>query len=348
MNPERKTFDAFGATELAACLSHYDLGIIRSIQDFPRGSRRSPKVIIESERGRFLFKRRAHGKDDIRKVAFTHQIQLHLAGENFPLPRLIGTRPDNNSMLVLNERIYELFEFVRGKSYDGSLEATFDAGRILGLYHKLLANFQSDYQPPKGSYHGASAVGEAILNTTTSLPLESRPEPNVMMETIKFLEQAYLRCTAEANKAGLKDWPAQIVHGDWHPGNMLFRDKLVAAVIDYDTARLQQRVIDLANGTIQFSIIGGSNDPSDWPDYPDKSRLKRFLLGYDSVNVISKAELQVVPFLMCEAMVAEAVLPIAATGSFGHMQGFPFLQMIRRKVNWVLDHIDEIVSVLKD
>ncbi|MCK4626520.1 MAG: phosphotransferase [Phycisphaerae bacterium] len=346
MDPERKRFDA---VELATCLSHYDLGIIRSVQDFPRGSRRSPKVILESEkRGRLLFKRRAHGKDDIKKVAFTHQIQLHLAGENFPLPHLIGTRPDNNSMLVLNDRIYELFEFVQGKGYDGSLDATFDAGRILGLYHKLLANFQGDYHPPKGSYHGASAVGEAILNTTTSLPLDARPEPDVLMDTVKYLEQAYLRCTVEANKAGLKDWPMQIVHGDWHPGNMLFRGKLVAAVIDYDTARLQQRVIDLANGTIQFSIIGGSEDPSDWPDYPDKTRLKRFLLGYDSVNVISKAELQVVPLLMCEAMVAEAVLPIAATGSFGRMQGFPFLQMIRRKVKWVLDHLDEIRAVLKD
>ncbi len=345
MDPERKTFDA---VELAACLSHYDLGTIHSIKEFPRGSRRSPKVIIESERGRFLFKRRARGKDDIKKVAFAHQIQLHLAGENFPLPNLITTRPDNNSMLVLNEQIYELFEFIQGVGYDGSLDATFDAGRILGLYHKLLVNFQSDFPPPKGSYHGAIAVGEAILDTIPSLPLESRPEPDVLMETVKFLERAYLHCAADADKAGLKDWPAQIVHGDWHPGNMLFRDKLVAAVIDYDTARFQQRVIDLANGTIQFSIIGGSEDPSDWPDYPDKTRLKQFLLGYDSVNVISKAELQVVPLLMCEAMVAEAVLPIAATGSFGRMQGFPFLQMIRRKVKWVLDHLDEIVSVLKD
>ena len=339
----------FGAAELAVCLSHYDLGIINSIREFPRGSRRSPKVIIDCEKGRFLFKRRAHGKDDLNKVAFTHQIQLYLAGENFPLPHLVGTRPDNNSMLILdNGKIYELFEFIRGQSYSGSLDATFDAGRILGLYHKLLAEFHGDYPPPKGSYHGADSVDDAIRNTVTSLPMDGRPEPKVIMETIEFLEKAYLHCAHQSNKAGLKDWPAQIVHGDWHPGNMLFRNDLVAAVIDYDTARLQQRIIDLANGTIQFSIIGGTDDPSDWPDYPDQTRLKRFLLGYDSVNVISKAELTVAPYLMCEAMIAEAVLPIAATGSFGRMQGFPFLQMIRRKVKWVLDHLVEIETVLKD
>jgi len=340
--------EKFGAEELAICLSHYDLGVVTSIEEFRRGSRRAPKVIISSSRGKFLFKRRARGKDDLNKVAFTHRIQLHLAGENFPLPHLTGTRTDNNSMLVLDKRIYEVFEHMEGDTYDGSLDATYDAGRILGLYHKLLADFRSEYSPPRGSYHNAKAVAEAIRNTVVSLPLDARPEPDVLTGTVSYLDDAYRRCAEGTNAIGMLDWPMQIVHGDWHPGNMLFRDRLVVAVIDYDTARLQQRVIDLANGALQFSIIGSSEDPAKWPDHMDETRLRRFLTGYDSVNVISKAEMQALPLLMCEAMVAEAVLPIAATGSFGRMQGFPFLQMIHRKVRWTLDHLDEIRAVLKD
>ncbi len=345
MGLERERFDA---DELAICLSHYDLGIIEGITDFPRGSRRSPKLVILCQRGRFLFKRRARGKDDLNKVAFTHQIQLHLAAENFPLPHLLGTRPDNNSMLVSNDRIYEMFEFIEAGAYDGALEATYDAGRILGLYHKLLTGFRSDYTPPKGNYHAALGVSQAIGNTVTSLPLESRPEPDVLGKTVDFLKKAYRHSAQKANDAGITDWPRQIVHGDWHPGNMLFRDKLVAAVIDYDSARLQPRVIDLANGALQFSIIGGAEDPSQWPANLDTTRLRRFLSGYDSANVISKAELQVIPFLMCEAMIAEAVLPIAATGSFGRMEGFAFLQMIERKVKWVLGHLKELAAILED
>ena len=342
---KRETFDP---AELAVCLSHYDLGIIHSIQPFTKGSRRSPKVIINCERGKFLFKRRAHGKNDVNKVAFTHQIQLYLAGQGFPLPHLIGTRKDNNSMLILDGRIYELFEFIEGKPYDRSLSATLDAGRILGLFHKLMLGFHGDYEPPSGSYHGSNAVRQAVHTTVGSLPPENKPSKEILTETTSFLDDAYLRCATEADENGLRDWPKQIVHGDWHPGNMLFRNDLVAAVIDYDTARLQQRIIDLANGAVQFSIIGGSQDPNEWPDYPDKTRLKRFLLGYDSVNVISKAEIKILPLLMCEAMIAEAVLPIAATGSFGSMEGFPFLQMIQRKVKWILDHVEEVRSILKD
>jgi len=340
--------ETFGVEELAICLSHYDLGIIRTIEEFARGSRRAPKLVLNADRGKFLFKRRARGKDDLPKVAFTHEIQLSLAAQNFPLPHLIGTRNDNNSLLVLNSHIYELFEYIEGEGYDGSLESTFHSGRILGLYHKLLKEFHSVYKPPTGSYHNAKAIHQAIHNTTSSLPIESRPPIEVLSKTVQSLEDAYLFCAEETNELGLKDWGVQIVHGDWHPGNMLFRDKHVVAVIDYDAARLQQRVIDLANGAIQFSILGGGDDPSKWPDYLDKTRFKRFMRGYDSVNVVSVAEIKAIPYLMCEAMIAEAVLPIAATGSFGRMQGFAFLQMIDRKVKWVLANRQELYAVLQE
>jgi hypothetical protein len=51
---------------------------------------------------------------------------------------------------------------------------------------------------------------------------------------------------------------------------------------------------------------------------------------------------------MCEAMIAEAVLPIAATGSFGRINGFAFLDMIQHKVDWILKHLDELHEVLKE
>ena len=340
--------DRFSTEELAICLSHYDIGPITKIQEFARGSRRAPKVVIDAAQGRFLFKRRATGRDDSAKVAFTHRIQLSLAGQNFPLPHLIGTKRENNSMLVLDDQIYEMFEYIEGVNYDGSIESTYHAGHILGLYHKLLADFQSAYTPPTGSYHNAKAIRQAIGSTIRSLTVNGQASAEALGRSVQSLDDAYTQCAKEVTGLGLNEWGKQIVHGDWHPGNTLFRDNLVVAVIDYDTARLQQRIIDLANGAIQFSIIGGSKDPTEWPDYLDKTRLKQFLRGYDSVNVISKAELKVAPYLMCEAMIAEAVLPIAATGSFGRMQGFPFLQMIHRKVKWVLEHLEDLETVLKD
>jgi Ser/Thr protein kinase RdoA (MazF antagonist) len=83
---------------------------------------------------------------------------------------------------------------------------------------------------------------------------------------------------------------------------MLFRDNHVVAVIDYDSSRQLPRIIDIANGALQFSIIGGDEDVSKWPDYLDESRFKRFIRGYDEVMLLSDAEIRAMPWLMAEAL----------------------------------------------
>ncbi|MFA7238368.1 MAG: phosphotransferase [Phycisphaeraceae bacterium] len=341
--------DRFAVDELAITLSHYDLGTIEAVQEYPRGSRKAPKLILRTDKGLFMLKRRARGKDDPFKVAFCHSIQLHLANQQFPLPHLIGTRKDNNSMLQWKGGIYEVFEYIKGTGYDNSLEATQDSGKTLGLFHKLLKGFEPEYEPPRGSYHAARIVQssmEQVPHTLEKIDPRTASQSVKVHETIAFLHQAYNEAAAAANATGLPDWPMQIIHSDWHPGNMLFRGSRVVAVIDYDAARLQQRVIDTANGSLQFSILGGGDDAAAWPEYIDLTRFKRFLIGYDSVNQLSKGELAAIPPLMTEALIAEAAIPIAATGAFARMDGFDFLLMIERKVRWLQQHAGELAHIL--
>lgn len=337
--------EKFGLEELSIVLSHFDIGLIDSIVEFPRGSRKAPKLLVISEQGKFLLKRRAKGKDDPFKVAFCHAIQLHLAAKQFPLPHLIGTRKENNSMLQWRGGVYELFEYIPGQGYPQTLESTFDAGRVLGLYHKLLENFRSEWQPPTGSYHLAASVEQSLRSIPPALERARALDGDFDLSGVEFLLQSYQQAAHAVQELGLDGWPKQIVHGDWHPGNMLFRENHVVAVIDYDSARLLPRVIDIANGALQFSIIGGDEDVSKWPDYLDESRFKRFLRGYDEVVLLSQAEIRAAPSLMIEALIAEAVFPIAATGSFGRMEGMKFLQMVQRKVVWLQRSAQRLVEL---
>jgi homoserine kinase type II len=336
--------ETFSAEELAIVLSHFDIGIVDSIVEFPRGSRKAPKLLVVSEQGKFLLKRRARGKDDPYKVAFCHALQLFLASKQFPLPHLIGTRRENNSMLQWRNAVYEMFEYIPGQGYPQTLESTFDSGRILALYHKLLETFQTEWHPPTGSYHRASAVEQGLRSIANNRPAGLAAGVDIS-GLVKFLHDSYRHAADMVERAGIETWPKQIVHADWHPGNMLFRDNRVVAVIDYDSARLLPRIIDTANGCLQFSIIGGDDDVSKWPDYLDESRFKRFVRGYDEVMLISQGEIKAVPWLMIEALIAEAVFPIAATGSFVRIDGLAFLQMVQRKVYWMQRNADKLVEL---
>jgi homoserine kinase type II len=326
--------------ELAIVLSHYDIGIVQNVEEFPRGSHGAPKVIVTTDRGRFLLKRRPRGKDDPYRVAFAHALQSFLAGKNFPLPHLVGTREDNNSMLKIEDGIYEMYEFVEGVPYDGSEPATRDAGRILGLYHHLVHDFHPEWEPPRGHYHDSATVREAFPRVGRVLlkqdPATGRRDE--LVATLKGLRRAYDAAAAQVNDLGMPEWEMQIVHSDWHPGNLIFQRGQVVAVIDYDAARIRPRVMDIANGCLQFSMVTGGRDLTTWEARADLPRARAFLEGYDEIDVVSRAELEAVPYLMQEAAIAQALPPILKTGTFAGLDGFGFLQAMRRKVEWLSEN----------
>ncbi|NLX14672.1 MAG: phosphotransferase [Phycisphaerales bacterium] len=338
----------FQPEELAAVLEQYDIGAIRRVDKQLKGSRRSPKVIIDSDQGRFLLKRRARGRDHPMKVAFAHSVQRHLSEQGFPLPRLVPTRDDDDTMVIHQEQIYEMFEFVPGTAFDKSLEETYDAGRVLCLFHQLLKDYDSDWEPSRRGYHDANAVRASLNGVPSSIGKNDSVvgKETELLGTVSALYDSYETAAEKINEAKFYEWPSQIVHADWHPGNMLFDEGEIEAVIDYDSLRLLPPVTDLANGALQFSILGGPIDPRQWPPQVDEDRWREFLEGYEEQCSTAPEQLRVLPQLMIEALVAEAVTPIAATGSFGRMEGFRFLQMICRKVRWLEQNGERLMSAV--
>ncbi|BAM05026.1 phosphotransferase enzyme family protein [Phycisphaera mikurensis] len=356
----RQTFAAF---ELASVLSHYDLGVIEEIHEFPKGSRKAPKLILKTDAGEYLLKRRAPSAFDREKAAFTHGLQVHLANKGFPLPRLMVTRSQERTMLRLSEQTYEVFQYIRGDAYDFSLDATRDSGQTLGIFHGLLQKYASNYTPPRGSYHASRSVMTALgmlEETLTRHAARAAPPEAETLERMSPLDRSpaeltahlrscYVDAVRKCESLGIKRWPSQVIHADWHGGNMLFRARRVVAVIDYDTSRYGPRVIDTANGALQFSMSSGGADPTAWGDGIEEDRFAAFLSGYDDAenDVLAQAELAAIPHLMIEALLAESVLPIAQTGFFARMDGQPFLSMIRRKVGWIRDHAERLVSLVE-
>ena len=153
----------------------------------------------------------------------------------------------------------------------------------------------------------------------------------------------YNESSVRVSQLGFDSWPRQVIHGDWHPGNMLFSKGKLAAVLDFDAVRVATTITDLANGMLQFSIVSGRPNPADWPDYFDEEKLDRFIKGYRSVSELDKNKLDAVLDLMIETMIAEAVMPIAATGFFGHLSGSDFLDMILRKALWLNKHRENLI-----
>ncbi len=334
-SPQRASFDP---AELAVALSHFDLGVIESITDFPRGSHRSPKVGLVCERGKFLLKRRSLARVNLDRVRFVHRVQAHLAQAGFPIAKLVPSRIGRQTLVPIRDHVYELFEFMPGQPYQHSAAEARDAGAVLARFHLTTARivFSASAPHPRGDYHDAAAVrtGLCAIGAKLSSHDSFTGQEAELDDLVHFLLGYYDKAAETVTSAAFANWPEQIVHSDWHPGNLLFRNLKVIAVIDYDAMRYSRRAVDVANGALQFSILAGG-DPAHWPDHLDEERFAAFVTGYESLNRLTHDERRSLPSLMAEALIAECVPPISETGSMGRWSGFRVLQMVRRKLTWL-------------
>ncbi|TWT45609.1 homoserine kinase [Phycisphaerae bacterium RAS1] len=332
--------DHFDSAELSDVLHHYDLKAILSAREFRRGSRRSAKLLIRTAEGAYLLKRRAPGRDDPARVAFAHELLMHLRSKQFPAPAPIMTRDAGDTFVRRGDRIYELLEFVDGEHYDATLESTQSAGRFLAGFHHALADFSAVHEPRRRGL----PLEQLVLRELNEIPTTISSHDSVVGKQAELLSctqelyERYEEAAGVIRAAGGEGWPAEIVHGDWHPGNMLFKDHRVCAVLDFDSVGRLPRVLDVATGMLQFSILRAGDQPESWPDFFDSTRMRRFLMGYESAVALGAAPKGALVELMIESLIANSVHPVATTGSLGALPGFGVLQMVRRKVRWLVQN----------
>ena len=336
--------------DLAIVLSRYDIGAIERISDYRKGSRRAAKMIVGSSKGKFLLKRRAEGHDVRAQVEFAHAVQKKLQEHGFPVAGLVST-VDGESFVEHDNRLYELFSFIQGKRFDKSNPAAAESGRILAHFHDILRDFQHEPSFKKKSFHQGEQLFSVISEVNDILKEHEPPEQlEGMIDTVAYLREQYEHAYQEVESVGYSSLPTGIVHGDWHPGNTLYKDGEIIAVIDFDSLRFSPRITDIANGALQFSMrMGDAEEVDKWQDSFRGHTIQSMVQAYDQFTTLPMlaSERSVVPSLMIEALIVESIIPIHKTGSFGRVRGSTFLRMVERKLNWLVPRKDRVIQVIQ-
>ncbi|MEZ6242005.1 MAG: phosphotransferase [Phycisphaerales bacterium] len=333
--------EGFTSPELSAVLGEYELGKVASVRELAAGDASSPKAVIECARGRLLLKRRGRGLSDPFRVAFQHEVQLALEDKGFPVAPLVGTRGANNSMVQLDGHVYELFRYIEGSPYDGSVAQGEQAGAALARMHRARSRASGSGTPPPPSERPDRAHRPPSAHI-----VEVAPDADA---TARKLDALCQRADASLRELGFDRRPTRVIHGDWHPGNTLFAEGRLVGVVDFDNARLAPSPTDLAQGLLQFSLVRGGGEPPDrWTPEPDDERLRALFRGYTRAGGPSsdEAALASLPHLMVESLVREAAQGVAATGRFGPHAAPAFLGAIARKAGWLVEHAEALSALL--
>lgn len=264
---------------------------------------RSHSLIVDTSLGKKVLKRYMESVS-LPAIIHEHSILNYLAQVDFPAPRLVATR--TGETLVHRQGItYALFDFIEGYTQYHNLfllpaqarRFTASAGNTLAALHEQLKDFVPAGQHPDGfkSLQGdrwrdlewyddklAYCIAQASdLNTATD---EASATNAILSGRAGWIRDTLHQLDHELKPAGL---PRLIIHGDYGSYNLLHKQNAPAVVLDFELARLDWRVTDLAKAIPNFAYHRrlGFNF----------SKMNCFLDAYQARYPISDGELQFMP-----------------------------------------------------
>ncbi|MDA1262305.1 MAG: phosphotransferase [Planctomycetota bacterium] len=310
---------------------------------YNRGSARFPKAIIETADGaRFLIKRRKGSSENISRVTLSHEVQFKLTGHNFPVAALQKSK--NDASWDLNSGcIYEMFTFIEGDRYQRSAWEARESGKLLSRMHRMLQAWKPSVATPNHvGYHASQSVFLAWDRLVPKiLAVDPKASERKLQRIVEILRTQYNDAGVIAESAlqsSAEQGNRSILHGDFHPGNILFRAGNPIAMLDFDSARLDWTIFDIANASLQFSIPSMGQKPvSHWDATLNTQLIESFLDGYawSGEILLNKDECSALSALMIEATIAETIPRIALSGIWEGRSGIDVLRFIALRAEWI-------------
>jgi homoserine kinase type II len=215
--------------DLESFLADYPLGRALSLKGIAEGVENS-NYVLETETGRYiltLYERRVRSED----LPFFLGLMEWLAARGFPCAKPVADS-GGQALKTLAGRPAVIVSFLSGLSARRPTVAhCLEAGVGLAWLHEAGQGFHSRRENDlgKGAWAGMAA---------TLRPQIEALKPGlaqVLAADLDFLERAW--------PSGL---PAGVVHADWFPDNVFFRDGRFAGAIDFYFAANDQLAYDLA------------------------------------------------------------------------------------------------------
>jgi homoserine kinase type II len=281
--------------DLRRVLAHYDLGELWNARRIERGFV-NENWDLETTQGRYFLKRRHPDLRDPGVIGAQHTLVEHLRQAGFPAPTILPTT-GGATLLVLGEELYEVQGYIEGTPYDHANPAHFqEAASMLGLYHILVQDFSPPALCDRGELYNPTILSTNLTNLAKAWRLGHDPELSLL------LQQLATHATDLATRyAGHRVLPHLVIHGDYYADNLLFEDDHVVGVVDYDKARWQPRLVELAEALIYFaSPRPGHLRHLVYPGFLDWEPFTRFLRHYVRTNPLDESEVHALPdYIRC-------------------------------------------------
>jgi homoserine kinase type II len=325
--------------DIQGLLELYDIGDIEQVSHARRGFV-NETAFITTTKGRFVI-RRSHRRMKEAAHRYRHRLIHWLVEHDFPAPEVIPTR-DGETLIISDGRFYEIHAFCEGKDFNPERPGQrYSFGDLLARYHQLVRRFPA---PPDDN--GAPRYSPMSVLGLTEVLLER----DVMGDLYDLLSWYDLRA-AEIRRNFKPEYiealPHLVLHGDVHSDNVLFNENEAVALLDYDQATYDARVMDVADALIGFATAENCAEWKSWGVFRgplDIEASVQVIAGYISQEALSEAELEILPSLVELAWLQSELGRVVSTADGAPEYHRDVLNQGQQLSGWMAEHREELLE----
>ena len=213
------------------------------------------RPVVEIDAERWVLRRQAPELTEA-DIRFRHTFMRHLASAGLPVPTL-KPRPDGHTWALAHDNLYELQGYLPGDAYvtddAQARDRLASAAETLGALHQTSAEFvwQPFAWPEERS--AANLALAYVARIREAAEDAGSTQLRIGLERVAASCEERIITAADLLATGHPGPPQLHVHGDYQPHNLAFAGPRVAALYDFDAARWEQRIYELAYGLFFFT-----------------------------------------------------------------------------------------------
>lgn len=267
--------------EILEITKRFNLGSITSYKSI-KGGLVNFNYILKTNKGKYIVRIVGENSNSkIKHLKIQFEILDFLKKENFPylIPQPLET---NNSKKIvnLNKKMMWVYEMIEGANRDRpNLLQMKQMAKALAIYHKYIKKFKSSIikdDSKKRILEGFKKM-EYIKGKTES--------DRLALKYKDYFKNLFLEL--KNTNYSLKNL---FVHGDFDSSNVLFHNKRLNAIIDFDDVSYEPRIFDVAVSLRDSCCTRGRLDIQ-------KSKI--FLKEYEKISKLSKKEKKrIIPIIL--------------------------------------------------
>jgi len=249
-------------SELREVLEHYEIGELADYEQLHLGFVNVSYIIdtvAQGQRGRYFCRKYKRGIRE-EELEFEHSVIQHLVGRGFDLVAgVIGTNDGKTYVKRLEdagdadsgEIFYAIFDFLQGEDrYTWVNPACTDqdlrgSACVLARFHDAVCDLT-----PSGKRYTQKIVD--LLPTMAEAVRRYGQRAGAtefdvyFVENLRLIQETIDRTVRAIGTGEYTEMVQQVVHCDYHPGNLKFQGGEITGLFDFDWSKVDARCFDVA------------------------------------------------------------------------------------------------------